>query len=327
MTLSTRAFIVPTIVLLALTLLLAACQPSDPPAATDANGAASDATSAPADIQNDSSNDTSEPSTDAASDDKQMVGTDTAAESHAANTEETNTTDEPCSLLMGWDPWEPYHYAASDGQTRGMDVDFAQAMAEGAGCEVSFERGEWAQLIKDLQAGRIDMLAGATRVQERESFASFSDPYRTESFRLHVANGDAIAGNDLLSLVDAGFRLGLTDGYIYGNAISAIQDNPLTSGNIIYAPIAEYHFDNLAEGKIDGFLEDPYVAEAIARRQGWENRIRALPISFGSHDVHFMFSRSRLDQDTINRLNTALLQLQGDGTSAEILNRYLASAQ
>jgi polar amino acid transport system substrate-binding protein len=319
MTLSTRAFIVPTFVLLALTLLLAACQPSDPPAASNAETGTSSTSAAAANTDADADHDAA-----TSTNDNQQAATDTAAEGHDATTE---TAAEPCALLMGWDPWEPYHYAASDGQTRGMDVDFAVAMATGAGCEVSFVRGEWAKLIKDLQAGRIDMLAGATRVQERESFASFSDPYRTESFRLHVANGDAIAGNDLLSLVDAGFRLGLTDGYLYGAAISAIQDNPLTSGNIIYAPIAEYHFDNLAEGKIDGFLEDPYVAEAIARRQGWEDRIRALPISFGSHDVHFMFSRSKLDTATINRLNTALLQLQGDGTSAEILNRYLASAE
>lgn len=290
MTLPKRALIVLIVFSL---FLISACQPSD-------------------------TADTSPPE----SQDKQtMQMADTPPETMA--TDEPMMASEPCELVMGWDPWEPYHYEDSDGETRGMDVDFAVAMAAGANCTVRFVRGEWARLIKDLRDGRIDMLAGATMVEQREAFATFSDSYRTESFTLHVGSDAEIAGNDLFSLLDAGFRLGLTEGYIYGPAISTIQDNPIMAQRIVYSPIAEYHFDNLVEGKIDGFLEDPYVAEAIARRHGWESQVRALPINFGTHDVRFMFSSENLDEGLIAKLNETLAAMKNDGTSKEIMSRYL----
>ena len=286
MTISKRALLIPALLF---SLLLTACQQSDSPETPP-----SDATT------------------------KAAADTMAEPENGAAGAEET----ESCELVMGWDPWEPYHYEGSDGETRGMDVDLATAMAEGAGCTLSFARGEWAELLKELQAGRIDILAGATKIEERESYAWFSDPYRSESFNLHVASDRQLPGNDLFALIEDGFRLGLTEGYIYGPAITAVQDNPLLAQRIVYSPIAEYHFNNLVEGRIDGFLEDPYVAEAIARRRGWEDQVRALPISFGNHEVRFMFSRASVDGALVDRLNASLQQMAEAGETDKIMQRY-----
>lgn len=235
-----------------------------------------------------------------------------------------NGGDADCTLTMGWDPWEPYHFEASDGATRGMDVDFAKAMAERAGCQIVFEKGEWASLLKAMQSGEIDLLAGATKVEQREPFAWFSVPYRAESFQLHVATNAEVQGDDLPGLIQTGFRLGLTEGYIYGDVISTLQDNPITAAQIIYSPIAEYHFNNLAEGRIDGFLEDPYVAEAIARRHGWQDQIKALPILFGNHEVRFMFNRNTVSEALLDQMNLALMEMKQSGLSAEIMGRYLS---
>lgn len=239
----------------------------------------------------------------------------------AAN-EVAATTDKGCTLVMGWDPWEPYHYEGPDGTTSGMDVEIVSSMAEGAGCELEFRRGEWAELIKLLQDGEVDLLAGATMIPERESFAWFSEPYRSETFSLHVSADSELDGDNLVAFIEKGFRLGLTDGYLYGPAITAIQDNPLLSRNIVYAPIAEYHFTNLVDGSIDGFLEDPYVAEAIARRHGWDERVREMPIRFGSHDVRLMFSRNSVEPDVVEKMNQKLAAMQQEGKDQSIMQRY-----
>ncbi|GAB4194133.1 MAG: transporter substrate-binding domain-containing protein [Wenzhouxiangellaceae bacterium] len=223
---------------------------------------------------------------------------------------------------MGWDPWEPYHYEGVNGEVQGLDIELVSAMAEGAGCELEFERGEWSQLLQFLQDGRIDLLAGATMVEERESYARFSNPYRTETFTLHVGADAVLQGNDLNALLDNGFRLGLTEGYIYGPQITVLQDNPLMATRIIYAPIAEYHFNNLKDGRIDGFLEDPYVAEATARRHGWTNLTRELPLRFGGEEVRLMFSRETVDEAVVERMNRALAEMRSDGSHTEILQQY-----
>ena len=79
-----------------------------------------------------------------------------------------------CSLTMGWDPWEPYHYMDPKGNLQGLDVELVRAIAAEAGCSVSFERDNWASLLGRIRNGEIDLISGATRTPEREKFALFS---------------------------------------------------------------------------------------------------------------------------------------------------------
>ena len=42
----------------------------------------------------------------------------------------------PCKLSVGWDPWEPYQYADTDGEIRGLDIEILELLAADAGCDV-----------------------------------------------------------------------------------------------------------------------------------------------------------------------------------------------
>lgn len=230
-----------------------------------------------------------------------------------------------CYLTLGWDPWEPYHFMGPGGDVIGLDIDLVGAMAEHADCELSFRQDNWVNLLRMLQHGDLDLLLGATRTEEREAFAYFSAPYRTESFELYVRPDDIdlYQGKPLETLLDEGFRIGVTQGYIYSGNISHLQAEDRFADQFIDAPIGEISFTNLLDHHIDGFLEDPFVCAAIARRRGWQDQIEPLPLDLESGEVHIMFSRETVEESVVARFDEALDMLQTSGQYEAIRERYL----
>lgn len=237
--------------------------------------------------------------------------------------EPTLANDSGCVLSMGYDPWEPYHFDTADQTVRGIDVEIVQAMATDSGCTVRFVPGQWLSLLNSLKSGEIDILPGATAVEERESYAWFSIPYRSEQFELYVSPEDELPSTELTGLLNENFRIGLTDGYIYGEPLSSAQNNDSFSDQFIYAPIAAVNFTNLADSRINGFIEDPFVATAIIRRHGWHDRVRATGIMVSTQPTRLMFSKATVSEVQVRAFNTTLSLLKRDGRDEEIFKRYL----
>ncbi|AKS40757.1 substrate-binding periplasmic protein [Wenzhouxiangella marina] len=245
------------------------------------------------------------------------------AESTTAAAESRSAPE--CHLSMGWDPWEPYHFSAAGGSVQGLDVELVRMIGERIGCQFDLVQGNWADLLHQLQSGGLDVLAGATRTPERESFARFSIPYREERFALFV-RGDELdrwAGRPLETLLEDGFRAGITQGYVYPEAISALQSDPRFEGQFIEAPIGELNFNALLDYRIDGFFEDPFVAAAIQRRRSAGEAIEPLDLDFGSGEVQLLFSRQSVADEQVEAVNAALQAMKDDGSYAALLERYL----
>lgn len=230
-----------------------------------------------------------------------------------------------CELTVGWDPWEPYHHAPVGNRVQGLDIDLANAIAGRAGCELSFEQGSWASMLQLVRSGELDVLLGATRTPERAEFARFSEPYREETFRVHVRADEVREWEDksLRELLSEGFRLGLTQGYIYGQSVSDVLEDPAWSEQMVEVPVGELNVLNLMDFRIDGFLEDPFVAASIAQRRDWGITIEALPLDVHSGDVHLMFSRDTVDASVVERFDRALAELRESGEHERIMARYL----
>jgi len=230
-----------------------------------------------------------------------------------------------CELNVGWDPWEPYHYLAAGGELQGLDVEIVRLLADEAGCELEFLQGSWEGLLRLLRAGEVDVMMGATRIPAREAYAIFSEPYRTEAFRLYVLDDDVERYRDrsLGDLLSDGFRLGVTQGYFYGDEVGEVLERAEFQDRIVEAAVGELNFARLLDGRIDGFIEDPFVAAAIARRAAYPDRINALSPLLGSGPVNFMFSRASVDPAIVERFDRALAGLRESGRHAELLDEYL----
>jgi polar amino acid transport system substrate-binding protein len=231
-----------------------------------------------------------------------------------------------CVLTMGWEPWEPYHYLTPTGEIWGFDVQLARTITERAGCKIDFERDSWSALLVKIASGEIDFISGATATPEREAFALFSEPYRSEDFALYVRSGEAArwAGDGLRSLLESGMRIGVTDSYIYGDEITALQDDPEFADSFVPAATGDVNLSRLLDGAVDGFVEDIFVATASIRRRGLEEEIAVHPLVMETGgEVSFMFSRASTPEDVVARFNEALKEIEASGRYKEIEDRYL----
>ncbi|NQD35718.1 amino acid ABC transporter substrate-binding protein [Permianibacter sp. IMCC34836] len=259
--------------------------------------------------------------------DKAPVGAEPAGDDAVAQAESTPAVTGDCQLVMGWDPYEPYQYADQDGTVRGLDVELVSEMAKQAGCSLSFVQKDWSGLISDLRAGTVSVLAGASKVAERESFALFSQPYRQEMFALYVRAGeqDKWQGDSLAELVGPAkkMRIGITDGYVYGPDIDQLLDDAALGKQFVSAPFSEAHAANLLDRKIDGMLEDPFVATAMIRRKSLSDDINRADLQIKTGDVSLMFSKASVAPDTVKAFDAALAAMRADGRYQQILKRYL----
>jgi polar amino acid transport system substrate-binding protein len=225
---------------------------------------------------------------------------------------------------MGWDPWEPYQYEIAGGQVFGLDVDLVTAVVRNADCDIRFRKGSWRELLRQREAGEIDLLAGATRTTEREAFARFTRPYRDEAFLLYVPAGrfDELAGLSFGELMGAGLRLGVIEDYLYGDVIAEFQDDPEHANQFVYSALAETNIARLIDGAVEGIIEDQYVGAAIIRHKDLGDVVATHPVRFDSTAVSFMVSRTSVDEETFRRLDASVGELLQSGAIGKVLSQY-----
>lgn len=230
-----------------------------------------------------------------------------------------------CQLTMGWDPWEPYHYRDVGGEVRGLDIELVAAIARAADCSVRYDQEDWATLLSRVRNGEVDMLSGATRTSERERFAWFTVPYRTESFRLYMRRGEveASAADTVADLLAAGKRIGVVSEYVYSDEVEALAADPRYADQFEAVAVGAVNFEKLLNQDIDALIEDGYVAASIVRKKGLENQVEEHPLVVSSGDVHLMLSRDSVDEQTVTRINAALAELKESGNYQRIIERYL----
>ncbi len=239
-----------------------------------------------------------------------------------------DTTTEPaedCTLVVGWDPWEPYQYQDLGGELRGLDIELIREITARIGCKTRFLASDWASLLDMLKKGDVNMLPGATRTEGRAEFAMFSDPYRDETFVLFVRAGEKgrFKADNLGDLLERGFRVGVVSQYLYGEEVTALQDSAEYEDLFVSVPISELNFSNLINFEADGFLEDPFVAAAVIRKKGLAEEVEAHPIAVKTREVRLMFAKASVEPSLVDAINVALQEQKSDGSYAALLEKYL----
>ena len=247
--------------------------------------------------------------------------------SGTASSEGVSAATDPmpeCTLVMGWDPWEPYQYQIDGVHVFGLDVDLLTAVVHSAGCSLDFKQGNWTELLAMLKSGEVDVLAGATRTAEREEFAHFTNAYRDEEFLVYVRadRNDELTSLSVKDMAERGMTIGVIDGYLYGDTVSAYQDDPDLAAQFVYSPMSEISFSMLLDAEVDAIIEDKYVGASIIRRKDLSKFITLHPQGFDKSDVHFMLSRASVDDALFQRIDQSLAGLLETGQIQIILAQY-----
>jgi polar amino acid transport system substrate-binding protein len=228
-----------------------------------------------------------------------------------------------CELTMGMDAWEPYQYMTVGNNVAGLDVELVQHVTADMGCQLNVVQGSWLELLTLLKDGEVDFVLGASKTEEREAFAYFSEPYRQERFQLYVRQEQAdLPYDNIKAFVEAGHKVGVVNEYYYGDEVAALYADETLRTKFVGAIISELNMARLLDEEIDGLLEDSFVGASILRRKGLDKYISAHSISLGSSDVYVMFSKVSVPQARVEQFNTGLALLRSTGKYREIMDKY-----
>ncbi|MGO1118632.1 TRIC cation channel family protein [Rhodovibrionaceae bacterium A322] len=224
-------------------------------------------------------------------------------------------------IVASWYPAEPYQFfdtRRGNDKVTGLDIELAREILESAGYVVTFQPSNWAQIQKDLEVGKIDLALGAFKTHEREDFALFSAPYRTEKDKIFLPRNSKI-GKEVSSFdqlfkiaVEQDLHIGVLHGYSYGEEADALLDQLKPHQRLVFRSIKEA-ITALSTNGIGALIADEFVAESAIFDLSVEGKISRHEILVFEGPIHAMFSKKSVDESVIADFNHALEKIKKDG--------------
>jgi len=209
---------------------------------------------------------------------------------------------------------EPYHFINEKGRIAGFDVDLILATAYEAGVEVSGIRsGTRQELLRDLQEGTVQVIAGAYRTDEYDASCDFATPYLVVQHSIF-----APAGSGIKSPADIqGVRVIVTES---GPAWEYVKKNRITE-RISVVPSPDDAFKLLVAGGADCAVLPSDAGSALAEKTGW-NKITAIGAPIFRAEYGFAVKKGNVA--LCNALSSGLSGLQTKGRFAALEKKWIS---
>jgi polar amino acid transport system substrate-binding protein len=233
-----------------------------------------------------------------------------------AGTEETGElkTVTPGKLTMSTNAaFPPYEMTTDDGKLEGIDIEVAGAIAEKLGLELQVDDMDFDAALLAAQQGKSDIvMAGVSVTDERKKVMEFSDSYATGVQVIIVKEGSDIQSVDDLEGKMIGTQRGTTGNLYctddYGEDHVTTYDNGLTA------------VQALNNGQIDCVVIDKEPATAFV---GANPGLVILDTEYTSED--YAIGMAKGNTALLDAVNTALAELQADGTVDAIVAKYISA--
>jgi PAS domain S-box-containing protein len=133
-------------------------------------------------------------------------------------------------LVVGGQLNNPPYEFLENGKPTGFDIDLARAVAAIMGYDVEIRLNPWAQTLKALEQGEINVIAGMYESKDRDKFFDFSVPHTLVYSALVVRQNSSIRSfNDLrgkeIIVVERGFQHELLQKEGLASRIITVQDH------------------------------------------------------------------------------------------------------
>ena len=235
-------------------------------------------------------------------------------------------------LRSGWYQWDPYQYEVVKNDLKhltGLDVQLLRAVFGKMGIELQIDPVGWRQHQQDVKDGTRDIAGGAFRSREREAYAYYSIPYRSEKDMLYVRKDEQQkfkfkTVEELVKILESGkYKLGVIDGFFYGGPLMQYINDPQYADRIFKVKDDRANFTNLLEYKIDAFPIDHLVGATLGWRHGWQKQVAEMPNPVFEDSIHVLFSKKTTSPELVDRFNQSLLQMQNSGEYNKVIRNYL----
>ncbi len=151
------------------------------------------------------------------------------------------------------DNWKPYEFVDEFGNVQGITKDIFDIASQLTGQKYNFEvYSSWESLLNDFKTGHLDMVANISKSEQRESYASFTEPFWQSSWAV-ATHKDFGKFDSITGLY--GKRIALVQGYQILNQVH--EKYPQVIVQVVSS--LDEAIELLHEGQVDGMLENMVV--------------------------------------------------------------------
>ncbi len=238
----------------------------------------------------------------------------------------SNSAAAECSktIVIGWEDFPPYSLKDKEGNRSGLDVEITTTILRQAGCHFTFYDAPWKRLVEELRVGRVDILPGASKTEERDKFARFSIPYRQEVMSIFMRRNEAKAVklNTLSDLKNYDLTIAAVLGTWYGPKYDQYSKQLHNRNTFVFIAQNENPFRMLSQKRVDMVFADYYsgVAEAADITDPAWVEVHDYPLNESA--VHLMLSKKSTSKTDMENISLAAQQLLKTDQLADIVRRY-----
>jgi polar amino acid transport system substrate-binding protein len=227
-----------------------------------------------------------------------------------------------CELKIAWEPWPPYQQETDAGEVSGLDGDLLGAIVGEMDCTITWVQSTWKRSLQGVESGEISAVMSAIRTEDRAAWGRYSDVYRQSANHLVLGNDLEGQYDSLEDFLAAGNKLGIVKEYNYGNQVMALIADDQYKMQIRDTLAADANMKRVASGRVDGVLMDVFVASNLKREMSLADKIAASSIEVSSEDLHVLFSKASVDQQTVDDFNSVLARLRAEGALQILFDQY-----
>jgi len=232
-----------------------------------------------------------------------------------------------CVKTLRWNDDPPFSMRAPGGEVVGIHIDLVREALRRMGCEVRLVEMPWARALTELQAGRLDIITGAIRTEDREAYAWFAAP-GPQSRNVLWMRADAMKTwhfTRLDELRQSGFRLGAQIGVRYGSDYDDLMRDPEFAATVRHVSTRRNLWLMASAGRIDGLIASEITGRTELEQMGLQDRIRNSGVVVRHSPAGTAFSKKSVSQEFVERFNKVNEAMVKDGSLAAIFQHYGAT--
>jgi polar amino acid transport system substrate-binding protein len=226
--------------------------------------------------------------------------------------------------------YPPMEYYDTDGSLLGFDIDLTKALAEKLNLQVNFIDTVWDGILAGLDTDRYDIAVNVTVLPERQKKYNFTKPY-INSFIVIVTRKNSLVKINKTEDI-SGYRAAFQGNTTAQYFTERLNNQDIKFTSFSYDKIINC-FDDLKLGRVDLVVVDNIAAYYYTGKEDSAFEIVWVNTQDYSRELSKESSKELSEEliafclkkgnDTLTAmLNKALLELQADGTVAEISYRY-----
>nr|WP_210341673.1 transporter substrate-binding domain-containing protein [Rhizobium setariae] len=234
-------------------------------------------------------------------------------------------------LGMTPEPYMPFTQINTAGEWEGLEADLSRAVCTKMQIKCEIKQMAWDGLIPSLKENKVDFIIGAFSItDDRRKVVDFSIPYYTEGTSFVGAKADETK----IDVVDAPDGSGkiinpeTVAGKIIGVQTSSVQSayvaKYLSGAEAKSYDTADNSVADLVAGRVDYVLiPDIYIKAFLKTPEGadFEVKLEAPKSAVLGEGVAYAVRKG--DAETLGKLNTALAELDKDGTLKKLVDQWI----